>query len=324
MINFTSFFQAANETPLKRWIPAFEESLEENFQKHVHGQLKNWMQWIADLPDVKDDNIDFTLPTIKIGNSDSLSDSQRMEFKEQLEQFKPWRKGPFELLGVHIDTEWRSDMKWERLIKHITPLKNRLVLDVGCGSGYHCWRMVGEGASMVVGIDPSQFFMMQYLTVKRFIKETPFHFLPLTMEQLPQPMKTFDSVFSMGVLYHRRSPIDHIMELRHSLRSGGELILETLVVEGEEGYSLMPKDTYGKMRNVWFIPSTKTLSMWLTRCGFLNIKVIDVTDTSLEEQRKTDWISGQSLDSFLHAKDQSLTIEGYPAPRRAVVVATAP
>ncbi|MBV1882044.1 MAG: tRNA 5-methoxyuridine(34)/uridine 5-oxyacetic acid(34) synthase CmoB [Pseudomonadales bacterium] len=324
MINFDSFFTAISETPLSRWTPAFKDSLQQHFHNKQHGDLKKWLAHIEQFPQVIAKTTDFSQASIQIGEPGSLSSRQKTKLGDQLKLFKPWRKGPFDFFGIDIDTEWRSDLKWDRLLSHISPLKDRVVLDVGCGSGYHCWRMLGEDASLVIGIDPSQFFMMQYLTVRHFLADSSFYFLPLTMDQLPQPMKSFDTVFSMGVLYHRRSPIDHIMELRHSLRSGGELVLETLIVDGEEGYSFMPESTYGKMRNVWFIPTTDTLCTWLKRCGFLSTKVVDVSATTIEEQRKTEWIGGQSLSDFLDPNDDTKTIEGHPAPKRAVVVATAP
>ena len=56
----------------------------------------------------------------------------------------------------------------------------------------------------------------------------------------------------MGVLYHRRSPIDHLLELKGCLQTGGELVLETLVIDGGLGEVLVPENRYAKMRNVWF------------------------------------------------------------------------
>jgi tRNA (mo5U34)-methyltransferase len=29
--------------------------------------------------------------------------------RQALMGLSPWRKGPFDLFGVHVDTEWRSD-----------------------------------------------------------------------------------------------------------------------------------------------------------------------------------------------------------------------
>lgn len=75
------------------------------------------------------------------------------------------------------------------------------------------------------------------------------------------------------------------------------------------------------MRNVYFIPSVPTMMNWLHKCGFSEIKMVDKSVTSLDEQRKTDWMTSDSLADFLDPNDSSKTIEGYPAPMRAVFVA---
>ena len=198
------------------------------------------------------------------------------------------------------------------------------MLDIGCGNGYHGWRMLGEGAELVLGIDPTLISVMQYQVVQRYVGDRNHYVLPLGIEDVPADLACFDSVFSMGVLYHRRAPLDHLFELRGCLRPGGELILETLVVEGGEGTVLMPEGRYAKMRNVWFLPSVSTMMLWLRRCGFKNVECVDVNRTSIEEQRQTEWMTFESFADFLDPEDHTKTIEGYPAPLRAVFVATAP
>jgi len=195
-------------------------------------------------------------------------------------------------------------------------------LDVGCGSGYHCWRMLGEEAFHVIGIDPNFLFLMQFEALKKYCgPNAPIHLLPLRMEDLPKQLEAFDTTFSMGILYHRRSPIDHLISLKGTLKTGGELVLETLVCEGGPGFSLMPEDRYAMMRNVWFIPSIPTLTFWLKRAGFENICCIESNQTTVEEQRSTDWMKYQSLKDFLDPKDKNKTIEGYPPPIRATFIA---
>ena len=128
----------------------------------------------------------------------------------------------------------------------------------------------------------------------------------------------------MGVLYHRRSPMDHLLELRETLKSGGQLVLETLVIDGKAGEVLVPQDRYARMGNVWFLPSCSTLEAWLRKMKFRDIEVIDINTTTTEEQRSTEWMRFHSLSNFLDPEDNSKTIEGYPAPRRAVITALAP
>ena len=177
------------------------------------------------------------------------------------------------------------------------------------------------GASSVIGIDPFLLSLFQFEAVKHFIGESHIWLLPYKMEQFPQSTNYFDTIFSMGVLYHRRSPFDHLIELRDSLRNGGELVLETLVIDGKLGEVLVPEKRYAKMRNVWFIPSALTLEQWMKRIGFRNVRLVNVTKTTFEEQRKTDWMTFESLSEFLDPQNPDLTIEGYPAPKRAIIIA---
>lgn len=101
-------------------------------------------------------------------------------------------------------------------------------------------------------------------------------------------------------------------------------MLETLVIEGDVNQVLLPEDRYAKMRNVWFIPSADAICHWLTRCGYRNVKLVDVNVTSLEEQRSTEWMQYESLKDFLDPENPSITVEGYPAPTRAVFTANMP
>jgi len=259
---------------------------------------------------------------ITIGCADDVTEADCNRLMISLKKLMPWRKGPYSLYGIHIDSEWRSDWKWNRLKNHVSPLNNRLVLDVGCGNGYHCWRILGADARCVIGIDPFMLNVIQFQLVKKLYGDASVFVLPFGLEDLPGELKLFDTVFSMGVLYHRRSPIDHLLQLKNCLRKGGELVLETLVIDGNLGESLVPENRYANMRNVWFIPSCPTLFSWLKRCGFSDIRLIDVSVTLVEEQRSTDWMTFKSLKDFLASHNHNFTIEGYPAPKRAVVIAT--
>ncbi|MEZ5534150.1 MAG: tRNA 5-methoxyuridine(34)/uridine 5-oxyacetic acid(34) synthase CmoB [Thiolinea sp.] len=307
------------------WPGALAQQLEELTFTKPHGKRQLWLDTLAALPPLTASDTDFSQGRVRVGRADDAGDAERAVLEQCLETFIPWRKGPFDLFSIHIDTEWRSDWKWQRVLPHLSDLQGRRILDVGCGSGYHLWRMYGAGAAQVVGIDPSLFFLMQFLSVKHYVPDVPVHFLPLRSEDLPDFRgRGFDTVFSMGVLYHRRSPLDHLQELKNSLRAGGELVLETLVVDGDVHTALMPEDRYGKMRNVWFIPSVLMLELWLRRLGFRDIRTVDVTETSTDEQRSTDWMRFESLADFLDPDDSARTIEGYPAPKRAVIIANLP
>lgn len=305
---------------LQDWSRHLQRTLPQMFALESRREMAEWQAVLQELPQIRPSCVDLN-ERVEIGRAEQLDIVSRKAFVTQLKAFHPWRKGPFRLFGVEIDTEWRSDWKWDRLLPHIQPLAGRKVLDVGCGNGYYGWRMRGEGAEFVLGIDPLLLYVMQFQVLQRYLDDPHHHLLPLRMEDLPGDMGCFDSVFSMGVLYHRRSPIDHLLELKGCLRPGGELILETLVVEGEVGTVLMPEGRYAKMRNVWFIPSVATLTLWLRRCGFRNIACVDLNRTSVEEQRRTEWTWEESLADFLDPQDDTKTIEGHPAPLRAIITA---
>lgn len=305
------------------WAEQLRKSIHAEFSHIRHGKMPVWQEALQALPDVKPSRIELKA-CVEIGQAEDLGELSRDDMIAQLKVLHPWRKGPFKLFGVDIDTEWRSDWKWDRLLPHIEPLEGRKVLDVGCGNGYHGWRMRGAGAELVIGIDPVMLYVLQFHAMQRYLNDPQHYLLPLKMEDLPSDMNCFDSVFSMGVLYHRRNPIDHIFELKACLRPGGELVVETLVVEGGVDTVLTPEGRYAKMRNVWFIPSVDAMQVWLKRCGFVDVKCVDVNRTSIDEQRRTGWMIEESLADFLDADDQGKTIEGHPAPLRAIFTARKP
>ncbi len=321
MINYDAFWARNEDGPLAPWRAKLEPLLQAAFQPEKHGKFNQWFDALNALPELDSSLSRIDQPTLEIAGTTPLDAAGTEALTTLLKQFHPWRKGPMNVHGAFIDTEWRSDWKWQRLESKISSLKDRLVLDVGCGNGYHALRMKGAGAAQVIGIDPTYVFTMQFNVLQKYLQIDDVELLPLKLEQLP-PLAVFDSVFSMGVLYHRRSPFDHLMELKNLLRPGGELVLETLVIEGGEREVLVPEGRYAQMRNVWFIPTPEMLVSWLTRCGFSSVNVVDVANTTVEEQRQTEWMTFDSLEKFLDPDDHTLSIEGHPAPRRAVLVAT--
>jgi len=288
-----------------------------------HGDFPRWRAALDALPEWQAAEVDL-LNTVRIARADPLRAEESETLRQTLKGLHPWRKGPYDFFGVHIDTEWRSDWKWDRVLPHLTPLEDRVVLDVGCGNGYHCWRMGGAGAKLVIGIDPMLLFNLQYWAVRKYLLQWPVHLLPLSFERVPDKLEAFDTVFSMGVLYHRRSPFDHLLGLKNALRPGGELVLETLVVDGPKGYVLVPEGRYSRMPNVWFLPSPATLESWLRKAGFVEPHVVDVNVTTTEEQRPTAWMTWESLPQDLDPNDPSRTVEGHPRPTRAVLIARKP
>ncbi len=320
MLDYDALFQTLNESGIGNWRGQLEPLLRQRLSSEGHGDFEAWQQALVQLPEYSSGDYDLTSAVVRTGGTD-LTPNGKRQLRESLLRLSPWRKGPFDIHGIAIDTEWRCDLKWQRLSEKITSLEGRNVLDVGCGSGYYAWRMRGAGASFVLGVDPMLLYVMQFLALRHFIGAEPVFVLPLQFEELPPAARGFDSVFSMGVLYHQRSPFDHLKQLQSTLRSEGELILETLVLPGEAAACRVPEDRYARMRNVWFLPTVTELGNWLRRTGFTNVRCIDVSKTTPEEQRSTEWMSFESLQESLDPDNPDLTVEGWPAPQRAIFVA---
>tara|TARA_R110001599_G_scaffold3464_10_gene19156 strand:- start:26579 stop:27547 length:969 start_codon:yes stop_codon:yes gene_type:complete len=322
VIDYSALYLHLAETSLTHWLTDLPKALEQRLEGVNHGDMARWEAAVAKLPPARTTSLDVTA-TVRVGSAGDLDAEESEQLKNALRALQPWRKGPFEVFGLMVDCEWRSDWKWQRVSPHVD-LRGRKVLDVGCGNGYHMWRMWGGGAETVIGIDPNLLFLNQFNAVKKYIPDAPVWQLPFTLEDLPEPAGGFDTVFSMGVLYHRRSPVDHLLQLKACLRPGGELVLETLVVEGDADTCLLPEDRYAQMRNVWFLPSVAMLEKLLRRSGFTDVRCIDLNATSTAEQRSTEWMRFQSLTDFLDPLNPELTVEGHPAPLRATLMARKP
>ncbi|MGI9236983.1 MAG: tRNA 5-methoxyuridine(34)/uridine 5-oxyacetic acid(34) synthase CmoB [Woeseiaceae bacterium] len=288
---------------LADWLGALQPALEARMSAKAHGDFERWRDVLRALP---------------------AASSDPKQLRDCLQELSPWRKGPFRLAGVNIDAEWQSDRKWARLADAIAPLSGRNVLDVGCGNGYYALQMRKAGASHVIGIDPTLLYVMQFLAVNTFERDPNVFVLPLRLDELPDARHRFDTAFSMGVLYHQRSPIDHLRQLRKSIRRGGQLVLETIYVPGEESYACTPADRYARMRNVWLLPTIAELTTWLDRSGYQDIEIVDRSVTSTDEQRSTEWMTFESLAEALDPNDPTKTIEGWPAPHRVIVTAISP
>jgi tRNA (mo5U34)-methyltransferase len=292
-----------NELGLSHWPEVLLPELQERMTGKAHGDFERWHDTVGSL---------------------SEAESNPAELKQRLLSLAPWRKGPFTVGGVEIDAEWRSDRKWERLADQILPLAGRKVLDVGCGNGYYALQMRKAGADAVIGVDPTLLYVMQFLAVNAFAPDPATFVLPFRLEELPDARRVFDTTFSMGVLYHQRSPIDHLRKLRTTLCPGGQLVLETIFVPGEKSYACTPPDRYARMRNVWLLPTVAELTTWLARSGYREIELVDRSITSIDEQRTTEWMPFESLAEALDPDDPSKTVEGWPVPHRVVVTAISP
>lgn len=324
MPDYRALLDWLHETPdFGAWGRDLPRAIGQGLSPERWGDLDQWAAVLRRLPALRPSSLDFT-HAVRIGTPEDCDDATRAHLAGTLMGLHPWRKGPFELFGLAIDTEWRSDWKWERLSPHLPDMAGQRVLDVGCGNGYHCLRLLGAGAERVIGIDPSPRFIHQFYALKHYCPDIPVDVLPLGIEQMPADLHAFDTVLSMGVIYHRRDPVAHIRELMACLRPGGLLVLETLIITDDQGLALIPEGRYAKMRNVWCVPSPTTVLGWLREAGLEALRQVDSSLTSTGEQRRTPWMTFESLADFLDPSDPSRTVEGHPAPRRGIFMARSP
>ena len=276
------------------------------------------MQVVEHLPEVVGATLASTDGVIRV--SAQIEDTVSRALASGLRRLMPWRKGPLDIVGVPIDAEWRSDLKWNRLLSVLPELQDRLVLDVGCGNGYYLYRMAEHKPRLIVGIDPFVRYAAQFAAVQKYAACPGIQYLPIAFSELPPLEGSFDVVFCMGVLYHQRSPLLFLRELFNRLRPGGTLVLETITLPGAAPVALSPAKRYAKMHNCFFLPTESCLQNWLGRLPCEDIRWTAPTPTTTEEQRATEWMTFESLEDFLHSEDRTKTVEGHPAPQRSIVV----
>ncbi|QKF89723.1 tRNA 5-methoxyuridine(34)/uridine 5-oxyacetic acid(34) synthase CmoB [Arcobacter cloacae] len=254
-----------------------------------------------------------------VGEKEDLTNDEYEVILKTAKKLIPWRKGPFKIFGLEIDSEWQSNIKYN-LIRPYFNLKDKVVADIGCNNGYYMFRMLEDKPKRLIGFDPSPLTLHQFEFINHFVKSDIVYEM-LGVEHLEFYNHKFDFIFMLGVLYHRPDPVGTLKSLARGLNSKGEILIDTFMIDGENEICLTPNKRYSKIPNIYFIPTIPALKNWLERAGFENIEVIATTVTTSEEQRKTEWSFDQSLEDFLDENDKTKTVEGYPAPKRVYVKA---
>ena len=284
-----------------------------NASESLHGKLSSWLSTLDQLPEIQPVQSHFG-DTIQVGSPADLPANAHDTLNHAIESLKPWRKGPLNFFGHEIDAEWRSNFKWDRLSACVQ-WDGKRVLDIGCGNGYFGFRALNAGARSVIGLDGYLLYVLQAALVNWFARSTNV-VVPLRFEG-DSVSDEFDIVLSMGVIYHQRDADTHLQALFERCQPGGHIVLESIVADED----FVPQDRYAGMRNVYLIPSVSTLETKLRNVGFSNPVLIDVSDTTADEQRNTRLMPFQSLSDALDPSDSTLTVEGLPAPKRAILVA---
>ena len=289
-------------------------------------ERKKWLTWknikpyqeaIAALPQF--DTVQVTLGDKVELYIPHLVSKDAQQIEETARLMKPWRKGPFKINTLFIDSEWQSQIKYNLLEPHFD-LKDKIVGDIGCNNGYYLFRMLSHKPKKLIGFDPSAVYYSQFQFINHFIKSDIVYEL-LGVEHVEFYEHKFDVLFCLGVLYHRSDPVAMLKSLFKGLHKGGELILDTFMIDGEAEMCLTPRGRYSKIPNIYFVPTVNALKNWCYRAGFEEVEVLETMVTEFNEQRKTEWIDTQSLEDYLDPEDKTKTIEGYPAPKRVYIKA---
>lgn len=297
--------------------PEHKRDLEELLkQRHTQLQNSSYESYQRSLEQAKgyiggECDLSGTAPTV----SGSLSIEQQAELKELLEVFIPWKKGPFNIFGEEVDSEWRSDIKWDRFVPHLGSLKGKVIADIGCHNGYFMFRMAEHQPSAVYGFEPVAKNFYNFQVLNSFFKQSMLHYELLGVEHTHFFPNAFDSIFCLGILYHHTDPIGLLRKLKLSLRKGGSLFIDCQGIAGDDPVAYVPQGKYAGARGIWFLPTLSCLTNWIRRAGFQSVEVIYSDQLDVKEQRASSWAPIKSLSEFL-TPCLSKTIEGHPAPHR--------
>jgi tRNA (mo5U34)-methyltransferase len=317
-MNYLTYFPT--EIDLEQLAPVHEER-----QRWVNQQKKGFLRYrnpCESLREFQAQAIDCGGDIIRIGAEDEVSNEERAQIREQLKCFMPWRKGPYEIFGIRVEAEWRSERKWQRLASHLPDLKDKVIGDIGCSNGYYMFRMAAWKPRFVLGFEPSVQHYYCFKALNGMAGCDNLDIDLLGVEHISFFPDSFDLLFLMGVIYHRPSPVEVLKDVHSALKPGGTLMLESQALPGDAPYALFPEQTYGKAPGVYFVPTGTCLKNWLQRAGFADVELFCSHPMSSKEQRRTEWMLFESYDDFVNPTDPDRTVEGYPAPWRVFLKAT--
>lgn len=206
---------------------------------------------------------------------DSVNLSTNSQAKDEIlaiaKELKPWRKGPFKIDDLFIDTEWQSFIKFNILKPFMNEISQKCVADIGCNNGYYMFKMLEFNPAKLIGFDPSIKYRLQFELINALAK-TPIKYDLLGVEDLPNYGLKFDVIFCLGVIYHRSDPIKMLKDLKAGLNKNGVVFLDTMYIEDEREIALVPNKTYSKIPNIYFVPSINALKTGAKEQDLKNLK----------------------------------------------------
>ena len=292
----------------------------ENKNFSHHGNLEQWKNILTKLPDIRTNYLDFSKECIQIGNPKEINLSQLKILEKGLLNLRPWRKGPFNIFGLEVDSEWRSEKKWQRIEDYLPKIKGMRIGDIGCSNGYYSYKLLKLEPELIVGMDKTSLFIIQFLATKFYAKQIQeLIILPCSSEEFNPEFIDFDLLLSMGILYHAKNPSNHLASLQRLVKKNGYIILETIISNLKQNINIEKNQTYAGMSNIGTIFTKDNIIKLLNVSGFKNVQVINDSFTDRSEQRTTRWMQGKSLSDFILSNGD--TIEGYPPVCRTIFIA---
>lgn len=111
--------------------------------------------------------------------------------------------------------------EWHELKKMLPNFKDKRVLDLGCGFGWHCPYAVENGAKSVIGIDISQKMLSE---AKNKTKCGNIEYICMPIEDIDFPEESFEVVISSLALHYIKSFEDVLDRVYKCLSTGGDFV----------------------------------------------------------------------------------------------------
>ena len=142
------------------------------------------------------------------------------QFKK-LDELPPGYYDAAEKSGNKVQMFWHRQ-RFQHLVRGVD-LKNRRVLDVGCGCGNFIDK-IKESTDFCVGIDAA-IAQVNYANAK--FKNEKTAFVEASADSIPYPDEHFDLIFCSELIEHLLNPEEVIKEMKRLLKASGELIMTT-------------------------------------------------------------------------------------------------
>lgn len=111
--------------------------------------------------------------------------------------------------------------EWSTLKEILPDFKDKTVLDLGCGYGWHCMYAIDNGAEAVIGVDLSR----KMLDIAEIKNKTPeIQYCCCAIEDYEYPKEYYDVILSSLAFHYVKDYAEVIKKIYASLKRGGQFI----------------------------------------------------------------------------------------------------